>query len=204
MPIRDRAIAWKTVREFIHVQRMTGFQEAAGVLTSLGAGTPLLVELLAAAQISGMAINAAGNEIFHCWPIPRDFDRTRPFRVRYLFIHNATDADAPIWKTFYKGWAPGEVLSAANSTEDELLTHAAHTVSTTANVLEATVWHKSASHQKLSATDLMVLFCFECDNLGSASANELMLVGVEIEYTRQATAQSREMTDQAIPALASF
>ena len=104
MPIRDPAIAWKTKREFIHVQQMTGFFESAGVLTSLGAGTPVLVELLAAAQIAGMKVGAAGNEIFHCWPIPRDMDRNHPFRVRYLFIHNSTDADEPVFKTFYKGW----------------------------------------------------------------------------------------------------
>jgi hypothetical protein len=204
MPIRDRAIAWKTKREFIHVQKMTGFFETAGVLTSLGAGTPLLVEALAAAQISGMAVNAAGNEIFHFWPIPRDMDRAHPIRVRYLFIKNSTDADTPGFKTFYKGWAPGEVLSAANSTEDELLTHAAHTCGVVANVLEATVWHKSASNTKISAADIALLFCFECDSLGSASANEIILVGVEIEYTIGATAASREITTEALPSAASF
>jgi hypothetical protein len=192
--IKDRNIAWKTKREFIPVHRMSGFLEATNLITSLGAGTPVLAEPVAAAQLAGMAINAAGNEIFHFWPIPRDMNRTVPFRVRYHFIHTSTDADAPIWKTFYKAIARQQALSAANSSEDEVITHAAHTVSTTANAYEVTVWGLSVSNTKLTADDIAVQFCFECDSLGSASANEINLLGVEIEYDIEATADYKHYT----------
>lgn len=197
MPIRDRNIAWKTHREFIPVHQMSGFLEAADLITSLGAGTPVLAEPVAAAQLAGMAINAAGNEIFHFWPIPRNMDRAFPLRVRIHFIHTSTDADTPAWKTFYKAIARQEALTAANSTPDEQLDHDAHTVSTTANSFEVTNWKKSVSNTKLTANDIAILFCFECDNLGSASANEINLLGVEIEYVMQATAEQREFTDSA-------
>lgn len=193
--IKDKNIAWKTERVFIPVNQMSGFLESTGTLTSLGAGTPVFGELTAAAQLAQVFINAAGNEIFHFWPIPRDFDRSRPFRVRLHFAHLSTDADAPVWKTFYKAIARQEALSAANSTPDETITHAAHTVSIVASSYEVTVWALSASNTKITADDIALLLAFECDSLGSASANEIGFIGAEIEYTKQATTSIREIAD---------
>jgi hypothetical protein len=167
------------------------------VPTSLGAGTRVFGEPVAAAQLAGLVVNAAGNEVFHYWPIPRDLDRKEPFRVRYHFIHTATDADAPVFKTHYKAISRQEALTAANSTSDEELTHDAHTVSTTANTYEVSTWKKSASHTKLAATDIGILFTFEADNLGGASASEINIFGVELEYVVEATGAQREGTANA-------
>jgi hypothetical protein len=197
MPVRDRNIAWKTKREFIQARSFSGLQDATGTQTSLGAGTPVMGEAVAASQLSGLVVNAAGNEVFHLWPIPRDMDRKEPFRARYHFIHTSADADAPVFKTHYKAIAKLEAMSAANSTPDEELTHDAHTVATAVNSYEVTDWKKSVSHTKLTSSDIAILFCFEADALGGASASEINILGVELEYVVEATAQQREFTANA-------
>jgi hypothetical protein len=193
--IRDRNIAWKTKRVFFPVHAMAGLLEdgTSKVLTSLGAGTTVFAEALAAAQISGLALDAA-DEIFHFWPIPWDLDRDHPLRVRLHFIHNSTDADAPVFKTFYKAIARQQALSAANSSADETLTHAAHTCSTTNNSYEVTNWKLSVSNTKITAFDLAILFAFELDALGGATADEIVLLGAEIEYVIKATDAQRKLT----------
>jgi hypothetical protein len=174
---------------------MSGLLEdgTSKVLTSLGAGTPVLGEVIAAAQLAGMPMDAA-DEVFHFWPIPWDMDRAEPFRVRLHFIHKSTDADAPVFKTFYKAIARQEALTAANSSADETLTHSAHTCSTTNNSYEVTSWKSSASNTKIGSSDIALLFAFELDALGGATADECVLLGAEIEYTVKATDEQRKLT----------
>jgi hypothetical protein len=193
--IRDRNIAWKTKRVFLPAHLMSGLLEdgTSKVLTSLGAGTPVLGEVIAAAQLAGMPMDAA-DEVFHFWPIPWDMDRAEPFRVRLHFIHKSTDADAPVFKTFYKAIARQEALTAANSSADETLTHSAHTCSTTNNSYEVTSWKSSASNTKIGSSDIALLFAFELDALGGATADECVLLGAEIEYTVKATDEQRKLT----------
>ena len=194
--IKDRNIAWKAKRVFIPAIQFAGLLEdgTSKVLTSLGAGTPVMQEVLAAAQLAGIAINAAGNEVFHFWPIPRDMDRAMPLRARIHFFHASTDGDNPVWKVFYKGIGKTDTLTAANSTPDETLTLPAHVVSVNANSLEITNWIKSVSETKIAATDIALLLTVECDGLGSASANEITFMGLELEYTLEACAEQRQDT----------
>jgi hypothetical protein len=168
-------------------------------LASLGAGAAVFQEPVAGAQLSGLAIGAEADEIFDLWPIPSDLDPKHPLRFRYWFSHGSTDADVIQFKTFYKFIGKLVVLSAANSSPEETLAHADHTVSTTADVLEITDWIESVSDTKIATTDFAMLLACEVDDYGSASANELTIFGIEIEYTIKATDNDnqRKVTEDA-------
>jgi hypothetical protein len=167
-------------------------------LVSLGAGAAILQEVVAGAEIVGLAMGAAGDEIYHFMPIPWDLDRDFPIRYRVWFSHSATDADAPIWKVFAKFIGKQIAITDAASSGDDALTFGAHTVSTTADALEVTAWKEGVSHNKIAETDFGMLLSVECDNLGSASANEITLLGLEIDYTVGAAPEApRRVTKDA-------
>ena len=201
--IKDHNIAWNVKREFITVQEMTGWLEATNLMTSLGTGAALLQEPVAAAQLAGMAIGAAGDEIFHLWKIPSDLDRDKPIQMRIWFSHASTDTDNPDWLISMKGLADGDALSAATSSADATFTFPALAVAAVANALEKTAWKATSATSKLSATDIFAMLAIECNGLGSASADEITLLGIEIAYTIKATgdSQKRDLTDVTLPDL---
>lgn len=201
--IKDQNIAWNVKRQYISVQEMTGWLESGGTQTSLGAGAAVFQEPLAAAQLAGMAIGAAGDEIFHLWKVPWDLDRDKPIQMRIHFTHAATDADTPDWLISMKGLSNQQALSAATSSADATLTFAAAAVSTTANSMEKTAWQSTTAVSKLAAADLFAMLAIECNGLGSASGDEITLLGIEIAYTIKATGESqkRDLTDVTLPTL---
>lgn len=191
--IKDRNIEWNVKRVFIPPHMMSGF--AADQVTGLGAGAPIYQEILAAAQISGLAIGAAGDEIFTHWKLPWDLDRNLPMAARIYFTHASTGAtDNPDWKMFLKGWKADEALSAANSSADETLTFPALAVSAANPSLELTAWQKTGANP-FDADDLFALICTECNGLGSASADEITLLGIELAYTIKSCGESNKRDD---------
>lgn len=197
--IKDKNIAGKVVRDFIRVQDMAGWLEATNLLTSLGAGTPVMQEVLAAAELAGMAIGAAGDEIYDFWKIPYKLDRDYPVAVRIIFNHASADADTPDWVVTLKGVGLQEAISDAKVSPDETLTFPAKAVAATANAVEATDWQKTGT-APFAAGDLFAQISVECNGLGSASADEISLWGIEIAYTAKRTTQNneRETTDPAL------
>lgn len=202
MPVKDKGIGWNRKRVFIAPRVMSGVLDdlTSGVPASLGAGAPVFAEISAAFEIMGMQIAAAGDEVYHFWPIPWDMEMEQPLRFRVWFVHTSTDGDAPIWKLDYKGVGKQAALSDARSSADENLTFSAHTCSTTANSLEITAWKESTSDARnILTTDFAVLLALECDNLGSASANEIILLGLEVEYTIAAAPNSDPLKTRDAP-----
>ena len=201
--IKDQNIAWNVKREYITVQEMTGWLEATNLLTSLGAGVAVMGEVLAAAQLAGMVVGAAGDEIFHLWKIPWDLDRDQPIHARIHFAHATTDADDPDWKIFLKGLSHHQAFTAANSSADATLTFPALAVAELANSYEKTSWQMTSGTSKLAADDIFAMIATECNGLGSAGAGEINLLGIEIAYTIKATGESqkRDLTDLALPTL---
>lgn len=200
--IKDKSVASRLKRIFIPARVMAGVLDdgTSGVPASLGAGGAIFAEILAASELAGMQIGAAGDEVYHSMMLPWDLDPDHPLRFRVVFVHTSTDADTPVWKLSYKFIGKQAAISDAADSPDELLTFAAHTCSTTANTLEVTLWKKSASNTKIASTDVAVLLALECDNLGSASADEILLVGLEMQYTigrTYGTKNRRETTDNA-------
>ncbi len=196
MPINDDNIGWNRKRLWLPATAFLGFLESAGVNTSLGAGTPVYAETLSAIQLADIAINAAGNEIHNIIPIPWDMDLTQPMRFRVWFTHNSTDADTPIWKVHYLFYAKQAALASAITGADEVVTFDAHTVSTTAGVLEITAWAESNSETLWRDGDFAIGFAVECDSLGSAGANEIGFFGLEIQYVVAAAPnRARQVTN---------
>ena len=194
--IKDRNIAWKVKREFISVYDMLG--RAADMVAILGPGAPVFHEPLAAAEIAGLAIAAAGDEIHHLWKIPWDLDRDQPVQIRIHFIHSATDADDPDWLISLKGIANQAAITAATASADETLTFPALAVSETDDSLEKTAWQSTGQNAAIAAADHFVQMAVEANGLGSASANEITLLGIEIAYTVKACDAKREMTDDPL------
>ena len=195
--IQDNAIAWNRKRKFIPCSDMTGF--GADQITSLGNGTPLFQEALAASELGGLAIASAGDEIYHFWPLPWDFDRFQPIRFRLWFTHSTTDTDNPDWRIDYKALAKQAAISDARDSGDEIITFAAAAVSAVADGLEILSWQESSSDLYITSAGVALQIAIECNGLGGAGGNEITLMGLEMEYTVRATGNSatRDITRNA-------
>jgi len=200
MPINDDNLGWNRRRLFIPVRLASGVLDdlTSGVPASLGAGTPVFAELSAAFELIGMPMAADADELYHFMPIPWDMDVTHPFRFRVWFMHTSTDADTPIFSFAYKGVGKQVALSDAKSTPDETVTLGAHTCSTTANSMEVTAWGESASDAKLVNTDFAMIWALTCDTI-SASANEVVLLGVELDYVVGASPNPARLVTKGQP-----
>ncbi len=185
--IKDKGIAWNRKRKFYPCFNMLGVIADA----TEGAGAPVFAALaLAASELVGLQMAAAGDEIYTFIPVPWDLDPAYPIRGRIWFIHNSTDADDPDWVVTLKGIGYQDAITDAKSSPDETLTFAAKVVSTTNNSLELTDWVKSTSEATIVSTDRALLVSIECNGLGSAAANEIELLGLELEWTVGATKDS--------------
>ena len=109
----------------------------------------------------------------------------RPLRFRVWFVNKSTDADEPIFKVDYKFFGKQAAMSDAKSSPDETLTFPAHVCSETDNSIEITAWAESVSETKIVATDFGILLALECDVI-AASANEIVILGLEVQYTVRA------------------
>lgn len=197
--LRDRNIAWNygrffiTAREFSSVTNIALDGNAANKGISNGSpdtdGAPIAGDFgTTATECWGISIGAAGDEIATYIPIGWDWDvLENPLEFRVWFTHQSTDADAPIWKVHLLPRTAGsEALLPVLDNATEVVTAAALTVSTTADVVEKTVW-KASTVGTFVAADNFLGISVECDDLGSASADEIILAGLEIRYTVKAT-----------------
>jgi len=193
--IRDKNIAWERKRVFLPAFSMLGVLADA----AQGAGAPVFGADLAATELVGLVMAAAGDEVYTMWPIPWDLDRDYPIRLRLWFSHGSTDTDDPDWLVSLKGIAKQAALTDAASTPDDAIAFAAKAVSATANSLEILDWEVTTSETWLTALDRALLIATECNGLGSAEITEILLYGLEIEYTVKATGDSnkREITTNA-------
>lgn len=183
--INDDNIGWNRKRIFIKANDFMGVMDdtTSKYPVSLGAGVAVFEEVVAGSEIAGMVIGAAGDEVYDFMPIPWDMDLTQPMRFRVWFIHAATGADTPIWKVMYQFFAKQAAVADFIANADETVTFDAHTCSTTNNSLEVTAWAESASETKWRSGDFALGLAVECDNLGSASGDEIKFLGLEIQYT---------------------
>ena len=185
MPIRDDAIAWKTKREFIPAAYMTGMLTGAGANASQGAGGAVhAAHSVGASELTIVQAGAAGDEIYHFWPFPWDFDRSYPIRWRPIFSHASTTADTPTFRLAYMCRADGEAIADVTAHETSTISGA---VSTTEDALEVWDWTELTSPSYVAAADYGMLINFSVSYLGGASANEIEIFGLELEYTIRST-----------------
>jgi len=193
--INDKKIAWNRRRVFFPVHQMAG----ALADSSLGAGTPTIVELtVGGSELIGLPFDDE-DEIYHFWPIPWDMDIMQPIRFRVWFVHAATSADTPAFQVDYKALGKQEAIVDAKASTDEAVAIPAHTCSTTDNSLEITAWAESASDTKIVSTDFALLLALEMTDLGSASGDECEILGLELDYTvAAAPGEFRRQTRNAV------
>ena len=195
--ILDKNIAWKRGRFFIPARRfasvtniaLTGDAMNKGI--SNGSpdtdGAPVAGDYgTTATECWGISIAAAGDEIAHYMPIGGNWDTTQSFEFKVWFSHQSTTADAPIWKvhTLFRT-ASGDALLPILDNADEVMTFDAHTCSTTADVVEGTDWKRAVAD--VAGTNDLIGISVECDDLGGASADEIILIGLEVGFTVKAT-----------------
>ena len=78
--------------------------------------------------------------------------------------------------------------------KDAAVSFASHTCSTTAASLEVTVWTDLEWDTYLTTTDMLAAISVELNALGSASADECKLLGLELAYEIEATQGHRART----------
>lgn len=183
--INDKNIAWNRKRVFVKAADMMGVLPSTGVGEGAGA-VAFIADPLAASELTGAAMGAAGDELYDVVPIPWDMDIDQPMRVRLWFTHSTTTADTPDWLVSLKAIAKQAAVTDAASTPDQAVAFAAKAVSTTASALEILDWEVTTSDTWIASTDRALLVAVECNGLGSASADEIVLYGYELEYTVKA------------------
>jgi hypothetical protein len=195
--IRDRNIASRLKRIWIPVGTMAGLDVAR--TATLGAGVPVFQEAVAAAELGGLAIAAAGDEIYHMMPLPWDLDRDFPMRFRIWFSHSTTTADNPDWVIEIKYLGKQIVITDAGDSPDDTLTFPATAVSTTADAMEILDF-QACDESNIASTDFAMMFLVEANGLGAAGANEITLWGVEIEYVRGGQSEGARFDTDTAPA----
>lgn len=195
--IRDRNIASRLKRKWIPVEEMSG--RSVDRLSSLANGAPVFQAAVAAAEVAGLAIAAAGDEIAHFMPIPWDLDRDYPMRFRIWFSHSTTTADDPDWLISITYLGKQILIPAADASADDALTFPATAVSTVADALEV-LGFQECDPANMAATDFGMVILTECNGLGSASANEITLLGIELEYVRGGQSEGARLDTRTAPA----
>jgi len=198
--LRDRNIAWNygklwiPAKEFNSVSNIALSGDATSAYVSQGSaatdGAAVFGDLGTTATGSiGCSIGAAGDELQTYIPIPWDLDLDKPLEFKIWFTHQTATADAPIWKIHLLPRTSGsEALLPVldNVASGGTITCAAVTVAETADVVEATAWSPSTPSW-FATGDNFLGISVEADDLGSASADEIILIGAEIRYTVKAT-----------------
>lgn len=184
MPIRDKSIGWKYRRIWIPVHVMAGIDVNTDALT-LSQGTPTL-EPLTTSEISGIPMTTA-DEIAHVLPIPWDLRRDKPVLGRIWFQHAAAGADTPGWIMTVKFFGKQDAMTEFIAGKDATVSFASHTCSTNNPSLEVTVWTDLEWDTYITTTDVLAAISIELNALGSASADECKLMGVELAYEIEAT-----------------
>lgn len=161
---------------------------AATVDTTFGVGTTASLESelsVAASEVKGFAIQAVSAELYHILDRRGDFatcDFTRPIHFQIDWEHGSADADTPTFTLDFKGVAAAEAVSDAKVSPDVQLSFAATALAVSGAVNE-TPW-VSSGVQSAWASDKKILMAFSCTSLGSASANEIKLLGVRARWTK--------------------
>lgn len=183
MPIPNRSVAWKHGRLWLPIRSWAGFDNSGSADITLSQGTPTL-EPLTTIEIAGLPMTTA-DEIHTVIPVPWDMDRTKKVFGRIYFFHYSTDADTPGFKLGTLFFARQAAAAEIKGGVDVDTAFASHTCSTTNMSLEVTKWTDLSWDSYITDTDMLVGLALELDALGSASADECKVIGVELLYTLQ-------------------
>ena len=168
----------------------------AAAMKGLGSGTPSLAEPVAAANVVGLAMDAADDIT---WLLTQaalwNFDLSRDILAEIIYASTGGAADTGIvWKAFIKGIAAAAALSAVTTSADGTITFATET-DTGADAIDVT--ERQAFNVKgLLDSDLLIGVTAELDSIGIAAADEIHLICVNLYGTHAmcSAAGRRELT----------
>ena len=162
-------------------------QASLGASGSLGAGTPVIEEISTFA-LGGGAMDAADE--FHWLLMVKgsEINFTRDIQARVLMTSDDATADSGIvFKAAIKGHALGVAPTDSNATPDGAITFDAITVSATAFLTTATEWRGfglTPAQLALLALDEFLGVVCELDSIGTADADDVRLIAMQLRYTR--------------------
>lgn len=195
--MRDFQMHLKTKRLWIP-EAMFNLIGTAGADTGQSNGGPVRAVAAGGSELPVTQMGAAGDEIVTIQPIPWDMDRDKKVLGRIWFIHSSTDADTPDWVVKSKFLANQATVVDTDTSEDKATAFAAKTCSTTVESLERTNWVDLDWDDYIISTDVAVQILVECNGLGSASANEIEFLGLELMYQIEMTEEVGGKTAEAV------
>lgn len=195
--MRDHQMHWKTKRVFIP-EALFNLIGTAGADTGQSNGGPVRAVAAGGSELPVTQMGAAGDELATFFPLPWDLNRGKKVLGRIWFVHSSTDADTPDWLVKTKFLGNQATVVDTDTSEDAVTTFAAKTVSTTAESLERTDWKDMDWDDYVATTDVAAQILVECNGLGSASANEIEFLGLELMYEIQATEEVGGKTAAAL------
>jgi hypothetical protein len=158
---------------------------------SLSAGTTTLEPMSGPAELTMVPMTTA-DEVHTLIPLPWDLDRDKPVCGRVYFVHASTDAsDAPVWKVTCQFLAKQATVPEIQAGAENTASITSPATSATDDSLEITNWTELGWEDYITTSDVMVGITVELDALGSATADECELIGLELGYQIKATQPHR-------------
>ena len=181
--VRDAAMAYKRAALFLPAAIGRGAFTTTDTIFTVAGGAAVVTAMQADSELHGLAMAASGDEMYWFVDPKTDmwmFDFTRDLHAQVVYTHTAAAADAGIdWIVSVKGVAEGEALSDAGATPDGTVSLAADTATAVADSLEVTSEGAMVTADELTDDDLLMFKC-ECDDIGAAAADEILLIGLRI------------------------
>lgn len=170
IPTRQRKL-------FIPLIGFNGLNGAA----SFGNGTQEVTEVADTTGLAGMLIDTDADAVCHFMRIPDDWDVKKNIYFRPIFVGLLADAGTVTWEVEYTPLilgSSGTMKVVAATALDTLMVSESFTSQTYPQTVAAP---GVLNADKLLGYDYLMLTV--SGDLGSASADEVQLVGLEIEYT---------------------
>ncbi len=196
--ITDIQIGWKTCRQFIPIRSFAGFDNNGTSDISLSQGTPTLEPASGTLEVATLPMTTA-DEVHTVMPIPWNMNRDKPVLGRVFFIHASTDADdQPVFKVGVKFYAKQDQTVEAKANADADVSITAPATSSTDDSLEVTDWTDLEWDENITPDDILAAITLELDALGSASADECEVLGIELMWEISACDSYRHKTETEI------
>ena len=190
----DRIVKWKAPRHFWNAARADDILGTAGADTGQNAGGPVVAVAGDGSGLAVVQIGAQNDEVSFFRPIPHWWDRSSKVLARVWFFHSSTGSDNPVFTVKTKFHAKQAAVADFDTADDASVVFTAHAVSTTAGSLEVTDWYDLEWDQHIVDTDIAVGLILACTDLGSASANEIELYGIQFMLEAEYMTTRRETT----------
>ncbi len=183
--IRDFNIEWLEVKKLILAQQFQTYVTGAGI----AAGDPVFTEQNATG-ISAISVAAAGDTISTLLDLS-EVDITKQVRFRVIWTQTSTTAtDSVDWLVLYTPIVLGTTVLVDPATALDTVIPAGNLSSGVADVIQASGFG-IINRNTIPNTAEYLAVHVEADAIGTFSADEVKIVGLEMRYTPRRTAGPR-------------